>query len=111
MKRRVLYALCVIAFTDCKAKPGPGGDSAKFTQATGVLESETSKWVVSATGVGRVRFGMTLKDLGIVLGDSTIAASVGTASCTYLRPRAKRNRRIIMRRRRISVEGMGRWFI
>ena len=88
MRQLVLLAVCPIVLSSCSAKPAPGADSARFTNATGVLDSEKSRWVASSTGIGRVRFGMTLKALGTALGDSALAATVSTTSCTYVRPKA-----------------------
>ena len=88
MSRRALLALCPVVLAGCDDKPPPVPDSARFTSATGVLPSEKSKWVVSRTGIGRVRFGMTLKALGDALGDPSIAAMPSTGSCTYIRPKA-----------------------
>lgn len=88
MRRRTLLVLCTIVLASCDDKPPPVPDSARFTNATGALEPETSKWVVSSTGVGSVRFGMTLKALGDALGDPAIAAASTTESCTYIRPKA-----------------------
>lgn len=88
MRQGVLLALCPIALAGCQAKPAPGADSARFTNATGDVDSEKSKWVVSSTGIGRVRFGMTLVALGTALADSAIASTVLTRPCAYVRPKA-----------------------
>jgi hypothetical protein len=84
---RVLLALIGLAMVSCAPANSPAEDSARFASATGVLEPERNRWSVSPTGIGPLRFGMTVAAMAEELGDSTIAKVDSRASCTYVHPR------------------------
>jgi len=86
VSRRVLPALFLILAASCSPEKAPGADSARFANATGVLEPERNRWTVSTTGIGPLRFGMTLDAMGRELGDTSLAKLGARASCTYVRP-------------------------
>ncbi len=85
MIARALLPLAGLAIGGC-APATPAEDSARFTNATGVLEPERSRWTVSTSGIGPLRFGMAAGAVAQVLGDSSVATA-GRASCTHLQPR------------------------
>jgi len=84
--QRALMALVGLVIVGCSPAKPPGGDSARFTGATGVLEPERNRWTVSTTGIGPLRFGMTVAAMGKELGDSALAKVDTRAACTYVRP-------------------------
>ena len=86
MIQRARMALILLLLSGCGPAKPPGGDSARFTSATGVLEPELNRWTVSTTGIGPLRFGMTVAAMGKELGDSALAKAATRASCTYVRP-------------------------
>jgi hypothetical protein len=83
--RPLLALAALVAFGCAPAKPA-GGDSARFTGATGVLEPERNRWTVSTTGIGPLRFGMTVAAMGKELGDSALTRVSTRSACTYVRP-------------------------
>lgn len=87
MKARSILPVCAAVLAGCSPAKSPAADSTRFFNATGVLASEQSKWIVSTSGIGPVQFGMTLNVVGRALNDSALAASENHQSCAYVRPK------------------------
>lgn len=86
MRLRALLLLGASAAASCSPSQSPAVDSARFKMATGEVAS-TDRWVVSSTGIGPIRFGMTLSAVGATLRDTVLASSVANQACAYLRPK------------------------
>jgi hypothetical protein len=87
VKARSILPLYAALFAGCSPAKSPAADSARFTNATGVLPSEQSKWLVSTSGIGPVQFGMTLGDVARALNDPALATSRPRESCAYVHPK------------------------
>ena len=87
MRVRVIPPLVAIVFGGCSPEKSPAADSARFLGATGVLPSEQSKWIVSLSGIGPIRFGMPLAEVARLLDDPALLSRSRDAACSYVRPK------------------------
>ncbi|MEO8337247.1 MAG: hypothetical protein ABI664_19880 [bacterium] len=87
MISRARLVLVGLVVAGCAPAKTPVDDSARFTQATGVLEPELNRWTVSPMGIGPIRFGMNAAAMAQVLGDSSVATIDAKGSCAYVHPK------------------------
>ena len=87
MSVRFILPLVAIVLGGCAPAKSAAADSARFRGATGVLPSEQSKWIVSLSGIGPIRFGMPVADVARVLNDPALLPRGRDASCRYVRPK------------------------
>ncbi len=82
---RALSVIAVLMHTACADDAPPGNDSTIYAKATGQLESPSMRWIVSPAGIGPVHIGMTVREVGRALGDSTFSPQGANSSCAFAR--------------------------
>lgn len=73
--------------------PAASGGAAASADSIGRADSaaargDSARWVVTATGIGPVRFGMTVDAAGAALGETVRPKYADFESCDYVRPEA-----------------------
>lgn len=81
-----LFLGVAILCSACAEGAPPARDSVQFASATGRLEAEGMRWIVSTDAMGPLQIGMTSAEIGRAIGDTSVAKADARGECTYLRP-------------------------
>jgi hypothetical protein len=85
----LLAGFCLLAGACGRSEPHPEGGEAKASDtASSDSGAQTAALTVDARGMGSVRIGMTLRELGAAMGETLQPRHDINETCGYVRPKA-----------------------